>query len=80
MVLSVLLRYTDSDYPFGIFKIFPFSEIMWSCKCDKAWVNNSKLGIYVFISIVVLLLLNSTCLFQYAIVCVFFAKFVTIDV
>jgi len=22
IVLSVLLRYTDSDYPFGIFKIF----------------------------------------------------------
>jgi hypothetical protein len=21
-VLSVLLRYTDSDYPFGIFKLF----------------------------------------------------------
>jgi hypothetical protein len=23
IVLSVLLRYTDSDYPFGIFKLFP---------------------------------------------------------
>jgi len=22
LVLSVLLRYTDSDYPFGIFKLF----------------------------------------------------------
>jgi hypothetical protein len=22
IVLSVLLRYTDSDYPFGIFKLF----------------------------------------------------------
>jgi hypothetical protein len=24
IVLSVLLRYTDSDYPFGIFKLFLF--------------------------------------------------------
>jgi len=22
IVLSVLLRYTDSDYPFGVFKLF----------------------------------------------------------
>jgi len=27
-VLSVLLRYTDSDYPFGIFKLFYVSEVI----------------------------------------------------
>ena len=26
-VLSVLLRYTDSDYPFGIFKLFLNSDV-----------------------------------------------------
>ena len=31
IVLSVLLRYTDSDYPFGIFKLF---LIIWSSKFD----------------------------------------------
>ena len=27
IVLSVLLQYTDSDYPFGIFKLF----LIWTC-------------------------------------------------
>jgi hypothetical protein len=27
IVLSVLLRYTDSDYPFGVFKLFLASPI-----------------------------------------------------
>ena len=26
IVLSVLLRYTDSDYPFGIFKLFLYTQ------------------------------------------------------
>jgi hypothetical protein len=29
-VLSVLLRYTDSDYPFGIFKLF-LSKVVSTC-------------------------------------------------
>ena len=29
IVLSVLLRYTDSDYPFGIFKLFFICLISW---------------------------------------------------
>jgi hypothetical protein len=39
IALSVLLRYTDSDYPFGIFKLFlwakisPLSEMMRSYQC-----------------------------------------------
>jgi hypothetical protein len=30
IVLSVLLRYTDSDYPFGIFKLFQLTIIIIS--------------------------------------------------
>jgi len=36
IVLSVLLRYTDSDYLFGIFKLFlqpAFSELMHDNHC-----------------------------------------------
>jgi len=29
IVLSVLLRYTVSDYPFGIFKLFLTDPIVW---------------------------------------------------
>jgi hypothetical protein len=36
-VLSVLLRFTDSDYLFGIFKLFS----------QKLLINNSLLGIVV---------------------------------
>ena len=32
VVLSVLLRYTDSDYPFGIFKLF---IIIWKGFCKS---------------------------------------------
>jgi hypothetical protein len=32
-VLSVLLRYTDSDYPFGIFKLFLNSSITKNGYC-----------------------------------------------
>jgi len=31
VVLSVLLRYTDSDYPFGIFKLFYHLSPVFSC-------------------------------------------------
>jgi len=35
IVLSVLLRYTDSDYPFGIFKLFLLhmdaAALCWYC-------------------------------------------------
>ena len=30
IVLSVLLRYTDSDYPFGIFKLFLLIIYPWT--------------------------------------------------
>ena len=34
IVLSVLLRYTDSDYPFGIFKLFfAFSHLLFMYIC-----------------------------------------------
>ena len=34
IVLSVLLRYTDSDYPFGIFKLF----LMWFVQHNKLFM------------------------------------------
>ena len=36
IVLSVLLRYTDSDYPFGIFKVFFLHTWVLS---DKLWTS-----------------------------------------
>ena len=36
LVLSVLLRYTDSDYPFGIFKLF--SSLI---KIKQLWTNDN---------------------------------------
>jgi len=35
IVLSVLLRYTDSDYPFGIFKPFLTSFMDTHSLCDQ---------------------------------------------
>ena len=32
IVLSVLLRYTDSDYPFGIFKLFLIMSLTYGLK------------------------------------------------
>ena len=34
-MLSVLLRYTDSDYPFGIFKLFLLEISRIDCKCNE---------------------------------------------
>ena len=47
IVLSVLLRYTDSDYPFGIFKLF-FSSSLPPIVCGKAYV---LLMLFVFVCI-----------------------------
>ena len=33
IVLSVLLRFTESDYPFGIFKFFCFYFVFWPLCC-----------------------------------------------
>jgi hypothetical protein len=40
IVLSVLLRYTDSDYPFCIFKLFLHrrSTILWRDETNK-WIS-----------------------------------------
>jgi hypothetical protein len=47
-VSSVLLRYTDSDYPFGIFKLFSECAVFeWKWRC--AWVFLSF--VYRYISI-----------------------------
>jgi hypothetical protein len=43
IVLSVLLRYTDSDYPFGIFKLFLLKVNVFK-KCDE----RTKIGDKVF--------------------------------
>jgi hypothetical protein len=32
IVLSVLLRFTDSDYPFGIFKLFLLRNDKYTCR------------------------------------------------
>ena len=37
IVLSVLLRFTDSDYPFGIFKLF--LDIFYSSKPEMDWAQ-----------------------------------------
>jgi hypothetical protein len=46
IVLSVLLRFTDSEYPFGIFKLF-----LWLCPAlngSDNIINNSVLNIFLF--------------------------------
>ena len=40
IVLSVLLRYTDSDYPFGIFKLF--SQYNGKCEMTKRQINGTQ--------------------------------------
>ena len=45
IVLSVLLRYTDSDYPFGIFKLFchgmsTISLIDYSHEYNQLWIDH----------------------------------------
>ena len=37
IVLSVLLRYTDFDCPFGIFKLFLVDVILISSNCGEGW-------------------------------------------
>ena len=51
IALSVLLRYTDSDYPFGIFKLFLWakisrlSEMMRSYQCFTMWIKSQPSNI-----------------------------------
>jgi hypothetical protein len=40
IVLSVLLRYTDSDYPFGIFKLYLISHFIDPKHNFKAFILN----------------------------------------
>ena len=55
IVLFVLLRYTDSDYPFGIFKLFLKKILHRKLKSNT---NSSK--IHVWISLNIFYLLNIT--------------------
>jgi Mn2+/Fe2+ NRAMP family transporter len=43
-VLSVLFRYTDSDYPFGIFKLFLDNYVVLPCCCvlSQLHIENIK--------------------------------------
>ena len=43
IVLSILLRYTDSDYPFGIFKLFLIYKTFQKRKCFSAFDNGKPL-------------------------------------
>ena len=46
IVISVLLRFTDSDYPFGIFKLF-------SLQCNRyTKTSDSMVTMYIFITVV----------------------------
>jgi len=43
IVLSVLLRYTDADYPFGIFKLFVMCSVIVRCVDIGGIVDNLSL-------------------------------------
>jgi hypothetical protein len=48
-VLSVLLRYTDSDYPFGIFKLFLAYKFFFLKGAFDMRLENSLIFTFVFI-------------------------------
>jgi len=46
IVLSVFLRFTDSDYPFGVFKLFflkPFELKVSELSVLKMWASTARL-------------------------------------
>ena len=62
IVLSVLSRFTNSDYPFGIFKLF-FSEIWIFCQLIHGWCVESNQSVIsgrlpTIINIVLLIILS----------------------
>ena len=56
-MLSVLLRYTDSDYPFGIFKLFLLLNKVEEIRCqlmissDYVWVIIKKHALFCYYAI-----------------------------